>query len=610
MLEISRLKALFQCLTQAEQRRWLWLLPLTVIVAAVEGLVALLVFAVLRLLFDADAGLPGLAGTIVPAASEWQSQQAWALPVLALALLFVVKNAVLTLASWFRGKVVNKTEARLSTRLLATYLANDYGDLSERDSPELIRNLLGSTVIGCATLAACVTLIANLLVAFAVLCVVMANAPGVTLIAALVLICASVLIVALLRRRITTWGSGARELSMTILATLQDTFGAMKDIKLLHRENYFLQRFSDQRHALADIQRDHGFVSGLPRAVMETLFVVFALAIWTLVIAGEWSGEQAATLGLFLYAGLRLVGAFNGVVSQIVEIRFGLAQVDALIPELSTTPSGTRQDAAPAPTFQWTEAITFDAVSFTYPGAPRPAIHDATLRIDHGECVGIVGATGAGKSTLVDLMLGLLAPSGGEIRVDGTRLSGVVDGWQRGVGFVAPATYLINDTLRRNIAFGIRDDSVDGRRLADAIEIAQLSEVIAQLKQGLDAVVGERGARLSAGERQRIGLARALYQKPHTLVLDEALAAVDLHTESRILSAVREALDACTLVIVTHRPFSLRFCDRVAMIEEGRVTACGDYDTLARGDEAFMALMQSPVAQTSPAPGPRYSAGG
>ncbi len=325
MVDISRLKALFRCLTPSEQRRWLWLLPLTVVVAALEGLVALLVFAVLRLLFDADAGLPDLAGAIVPAASDWQSQHAWALPVLALALLFVVKNAVLTLASWFRDKIVSSTEARLSTRLLASYLANNYGDLCERDSAELIRNLLGSTVIGCATLAACVTLIANLLVAVAVLCVVMANAPGVTLIAALVLILASALIVALLRGRITTWGSGARELSMTMLATLQDTFGAMKDIKLLHRESYFLQRFSDQRHALADIQRNHGFVSGLPRAAMETLFVVFALAIWTLVVAGDWSGEQGATLGLFLYAGLRLVGAFNGVISQMVEIRFGLA---------------------------------------------------------------------------------------------------------------------------------------------------------------------------------------------------------------------------------------------------------------------------------------------
>jgi len=610
MVDISRLKALFRCLTPWEQRRWLWLLPLTVVVAALEGLVALLVFAVLRLLFDADVGLPESVGAIVPAGSDWQLQHAWALPLLALALLFVVKNAVLTLASWFRGKVVSTTEARLSTRLLASYLANNYGELCNRDSSELIRNLLASTVIGCATLGACVTLIANLLVAVAVLGVVMANGPGVTLIAALVLILASALIVALLRGRITTWGGGARELSMTMLATLQDTFGALKDIKLLHRENYFLQRFSDQRHALADIQRNHSFVSGLPRAAMETLFVVFALGIWTLVVAGDWSGEQGATLGLFLYAGLRLVGAFNGVISQMMEIRFGLAQVDALIPELSTAPGGTGQEAAPASTLQWSEAITVDAVSFTYPGAPRPAVHDATLRIEHAECFGIVGATGAGKSTLVDLMLGLLKPSHGEIRVDGTRLSGTEDSWQRGVGFVAPATYLINDTLRRNIAFGVRDDSVDGRRLADAIEIAQLTEVVAQLKQGLDAVVGERGARLSAGERQRIGLARALYQRPHTLVLDEALAAVDLHTESRILTAIRDTLEPCTLIIITHRPFSLRFCDRVVVLEAGRVAACGDYDTLARSNEAFMGLMPSSVGQTSPALGPRYSVKG
>jgi ATP-binding cassette subfamily C protein len=610
MVEISRLKALFRCLTPAERRRWLWLLPLAVVIAVVEGLVTLLVFAVLSMLFGADAALPGVIGTIVPAASEWQLEHAWALPLLGLALLFVVKNAVLTLASWFRGKVINNTEARLSTRLLATYLSNSYSNLCARKSAELIRNLLGSTVIGCATLAACVTLTANLLVAIAVLSVVLANAPGVTLVAALFLAVASVLTVVVLRRRITAWGSGARELSMTMLATLQDTFGAVKDIKLLHRENYFLQRFAHQRHALADIQRDHGFVSELPRALMETSFVVGALAIWTLVVARDWSGEQGATLGLFLYAGLRLVGTFQGVVSQMVEIRFGLAQVAEVIPELCAGANGTRQAGAPAPPFQWAREISVDAVSFTYPGAPRPAVHEATLRIEHGECLGIVGATGAGKSTLVDLLLGLLTPSGGEIRVDGTRLSGIADSWQRGIGFVAPATYLINDTLRRNIAFGVHDDDIDERRLADAIKIAQLTDVVAQLERGLDTVVGERGARLSAGERQRIGIARALYQRPHTLVMDEALAAVDLKTEGKILNAIRGTRDSRTLIIITHRPFSLRFCDRVAMIEAGRVAACADYDELAGNDEAFMDLMQSPVARASAVFGARYSAKG
>jgi ABC-type multidrug transport system fused ATPase/permease subunit len=210
----------------------------------------------------------------------------------------------------------------------------------------------------------------------------------------------------------------------------------------------------------------------------------------------------------------------------------------------------------------------------------------------------------------VDLLLGLLTPSGGEIRVDGTRLSGIADSWQRGIGFVAPATYLINDTLRRNIAFGVHDDDIDERRFADAIGIAELTDVVAQLERGLDTVVGERGARLSAGERQRIGIARALYQRPHTLVMDEALAAVDLDTEGRILNAIRDKLGACTLIIVTHRPFSLHFCDRVVMMEAGRVTASGDYESLAGSEEAFMRLMPSPVARSPEALGSRYSTRG
>ncbi len=610
MRDISRLSELFRCLTLADQRRWLALLPLTVVVAVVEGLVAILVFAALRTVLDADASASRLVGAILPDAPGLERNLAWALPVLGLAGLFVVKNAVLVLASWFRGKVVNETEVGLSTRLLATYLKTSYARLRDRDSAELIRNLLGTTVIACATLAACVTLVANLLVSVAVLSVVTTTAPGVSLIAAIYLVVASVLIVAILRRHATRWGSRAHDLSKSLLESLQDTFGSVKDIKLLHREDYFLRRFAEQRRDLAGIQRDHGFVSNLPRPVMETLFVVSALGIWAVVAGGAWSGEQGALLGLYLYAGLRLVGSFQGIISQLVEIRFGLAQAEAVIPELSVNSNCAPRNRAPTTAFQWTRAITVDAVSLSYPGASRPAIRDVSLSVDKGECLGIVGATGAGKSTLADLLMGLLAPSSGEIRVDGVALSGVEESWQRGIGFVAPATYLINDTLRRNIAFGVEDDAIEEQRLADAIEVAQLTALLAELDGGLDAVMGERGARLSGGERQRIGLARALYQRPHTLVLDEALAAVDVDTESRILNAIRAEFGASTLIIITHRPFSLRFCDRVVLIESGRLSASGNYDTLARHDARFMRLMQPLPPEGPQALWPRYSTRG
>ncbi len=607
MHDISRLSELFRCLTPAGQRRWLALLPLTVVVAVVEGLVAIAVFAALRTVLDADASTPGLLGAILPDAPGLARNLAWALPVLGLAGLFVVKNGVLVLASWFRGKVVNDTEVRLSTRLLATYLNTSYARLRDRDSAELIRNLLGTTVIACATLVACVTLIANLLVSVAVLTVVMTNAPGVALIAALYLVVASALIVAILRKHITRWGGSARDLSKSLLESLQDTFGAVKDIKLLHREDYFLRRFAAQRRALAGIQRDHGFVSSLPRPVMETLFVVSALGVWAMVAGGDWSGEEGALLGLYLYAGLRLVGSFQGIISQLVEIRFGLAQAESVIPELSVNADAAPRNGPPVTALRWTRAITFDAVSLAYAGARRPAVRDISLTVDRGQCLGIVGATGAGKSTLAELLMGLLTPSSGEIRIDGAALSGSEESWQRGIGFVAPATFLINDTLRRNIAFGVEDDDIDERRLADAIEAAQLTPLLADLDGGLGAVMGERGARLSGGERQRIGVARALYQRPHTLVLDEALAAVDVDTESRILTAIRDRFGASTLIIITHRPCSLRFCDRVVLIESGRLSASGDYETLALHDARFMRLMQPASPQGPEAAWPRYS---
>ena len=220
---------------------------------------------------------------------------------------------------------------------------------------------------------------------------------------------------------------------------------------------------------------------------------------------------------------------------------------------------------------QFEKSITFDNVSFKYESAHKPSLSDVSFSIGIGESVGIVGPSGAGKSTLVDLLLGLLQPTTGRILVDGTPINSSLGGWQRNLGYVPQSIYLIDDSLAKNVAFGLDDAEIDQDRVMESIKLAQLSEFIDSLPLGVETVVGERGVRLSGGQRQRIAIARALYENPGILVLDEATSALDSATEAEVMDAVRQLQSTRTVIIVAHRLTTVAHCDRIVRIEDGRL---------------------------------------
>jgi ATP-binding cassette subfamily C protein len=219
-------------------------------------------------------------------------------------------------------------------------------------------------------------------------------------------------------------------------------------------------------------------------------------------------------------------------------------------------------------------------VSFAYDPDATPALRHVYLRVQPGESLGIVGATGSGKSTLVALLLGLLQPTSGRIVLDGVPLAGHERAWQRLIGYVPQDPYLLDDTLRRNIAFGVSDAAIDDQRVARACSLAQLDELIRQLPQGMDTLLGEDGARLSGGQRQRVAIARALYSDPAVLVFDEATAALDNHTEREVTKAIAALQRTRTLIVIAHRLSTVRDCDRLIFLQDGRVAASGSYDEL------------------------------
>jgi ATP-binding cassette subfamily C protein len=294
-------------------------------------------------------------------------------------------------------------------------------------------------------------------------------------------------------------------------------------------------------------------------------------------------------LGLYAYAGFRIMPSLNRVLISLQSIKFGVAALRDVHTDFGILASGpaTGPAIAAEKPIRFKTELTLHGISFAYPMTERRALHDIEFSIRRGESVGIVGSTGAGKSTLLDIILGLLEPDAGELLVDGKSIKNDMGRWQRLVGYVPQMVFLLDDSLKRNIALGVPDNEIDQSRVNAVIRTTQLEDVVAGLPAGIDTVVGERGIRLSGGQRQRVAIARALYHRPEVLVLDEATAALDNRTELYLSEAVQKLSGAMTLVIVAHRLNTIRHCNRVVVMQDGAIVDIGGYDELMARSVAF-----------------------
>jgi ATP-binding cassette, subfamily B, bacterial PglK len=313
----------------------------------------------------------------------------------------------------------------------------------------------------------------------------------------------------------------------------------------------------------------------LPRLWLELLSVVgLASLVLIMVAQGRNTSSIVPTLALFGAAAFRLMPSVNRVVSSVHSLRYCSPVIELLAHELAlpvteTIAPGDRLTAD----FQTT--ISLSHVGYTYSGAATPALTDITVRIERGEYVGFIGPSGSGKTTLVDVLLGLLPASSGQVTVDGHDIRENVRWWQSQIGYIPQSIFLTDDTVRRNVAFGLANDQIDDTAVGRAIEAAQLEEFVAGLRDGVETVVGERGVRLSGGQRQRIGIARALYNDPAILVMDEATSALDSVTEAGVMQAVTAMQRSKTILVVAHRTSTVERCDRVFRLERGRLVAEG-----------------------------------
>lgn len=571
---MTTFKKIRQLLTREQRRSALALAGLMMVGMVLETFGVGLVIPVLGLLTadDVAASYP-LVGKLFAAAGLHSREQMVAAAVLALAGIYAIKTLFLGVLAWRQSSFAYATQASLSQRLFAGYLMQPWAFHLQRNSAQLIRNAtVEINQFTTNSLQPVLLLLTETLVVIGISALLLMVEPIGALVVVSTLGLAAWLFQRTTREHILRWGKARQFHEGQRIQHLQQGLGGAKDVKLLGREADFLSLYREHSVNASRVASHQNTLKQLPRLWME-LLAVSGLAVLVLVMLARGRPMDALlpTLGVFAAAAFRLMPSASRLLAAVQSIRYTRPVVDTLHREILLIEDAAQPTQSQPTPFE--HSIALENVSFRYPGAAAPALDRINLVIRQGSSVGFIGGSGAGKSTLVDVILGLLTPAEGQVTVDGRNIQADLRGWQDCIGYVPQSIFLTDDTLRRNVAFGIADADIDDTAVARAIRSAQLVEFVGTLPDGLKTVVGERGVRLSGGQRQRIGIARALYHDPPVLVLDEATSALDTLTEQGVMDAVNALQGSKTILIVAHRLSTVSRCDQIYRMMDGKLAA-------------------------------------
>ena len=486
----------------------------------------------------------------------------------------LASNAVNLLAEYARTRYTQSFGHWMRVRLLRQMASQPYVYFLQRNSGILLKKVLGDvTNYTTGVLLPLLDSLARALTAVLLLATVFLVQPVIAVSAAIVLGGFYLIVFRLLARKRREVDENLRISAAGLIREAHQMLGGIKPVKVHRAEEHFLARFSRHSAIVAQMGARVPVFGNSARYLVEPLaFGGLVVAVLLLAARGRDFSDILPNLGVMAIAGYRLLPSLQLLYSQLTQVSSMRHAVNEVYDEFVAAETGgsiqpmiTTDALARAKPFEWNDSITLREVSFRYPGESRPALDRISLTIAKNSSLGVIGPTGSGKSTFVDLLLGLYQPMEGEILIDGIALtSDLVPSWQASVGYVPQDIFLIDDTIARNVAFGLSDKEIDRERLREACALAQILDFIeTESRNGFDTIVGERGIRLSGGQRQRVGLARALYHRPSLLILDEATSALDIATEAKLLDALRALAGKLTMVVAAHRLSAVANCDQL-----------------------------------------------
>ncbi len=491
------------------------------------------------------------------------------------ALFMLLASAtVRSVTSYAKFRFANLRRHSIGQKLLKKYLHQPYSFFLSRNSSDVSKVILSETdiVIGQIILPA-LTLLTYAILTITLVVFLVIVEPVLALILAIIFGVFYVVMYITVRKYLGQIGQKRAKANAKRFKITAETIGGIKDLKVLGREKIYLDSFKKPSYEFSHYSSISSTLSEVPQFLVEVIAfgALLSIAMYALSSDGTNIGTILPVLGLYALGALKLKPAVNGVYSSMTKMKFGVPALDNIIEDLKESDVSVEiKNDYKRLNFQ--DALKLQNLNFIYPNTTSSALKDINISIQANTTVGIIGTTGAGKSTLVDIILGLLSPTSGSIIVDGEELTNTnIRQWQNSIGYVPQSIFLADDTIASNIAFGIEKDDIDMAQVEKVAKMAQVHEFVSKLENSYDTIIGERGVRLSGGQRQRLGIARALYHNPELLVLDEATSALDNQTEAEVMKAIDNMSGSKTIIMIAHRLSTVERCDKIIKLENGKI---------------------------------------
>ncbi len=575
---IDIIKKLFSILSKRQKRSVAGLGVMILIGAVLETTGVSMIVPLAQAMLDAEVLASNQYVIMVQDMLGLQSMEQFVIVLLmTVVAIFVIKNAYLLFMNYVQARFVNKNQFLTVSYMMDEYLNRPYEFYLNADIPTVFRTLDSDIPKVFLVLMSFIQLMTEVVVSVFLCVVLLVVDPVMTIMISAILLVMTVIIVGILKPRLNNLGQHNQEIQARMGKWRNQSIFGIKEVKVLHKENYFVENYSVYAKDGADLNSKYTVLNNMPRLLIETICIGGLLSYMAIcIMMGQDIVEMAPQMMAFAVAAVRLMPSVNRINTHVTNIAFYGPSVHFIhdnidFRDYKAEMKVSQRVIEEKPPIEVKDAICLEKVTYSYPNTDKLILDKADMRIPIGKSVGIIGPSGAGKTTAVDILMGLLGIQGGKITCGGRDVMENYGSWLSHIGYIAQNIYLTDDPIRDNVAFGVNREDIDDKRIWEVLEEAQMKEFVESLPEGLDTSVGERGVRISGGQRQRLGIARALYHNPEILVFDEATSALDTETETAIMEAIDKFHGRKTMIIIAHRLRTIENCDMIFKVEGGKI---------------------------------------